>query len=61
MALPSLKRMVTILPDLQVEHDGICRGCALKKNVNVSFLSSDNNSKQILDIVHSYVCGPMTI
>jgi hypothetical protein len=31
-ALPALGKMVTGLPPLRVEHDGICRGCALGKN-----------------------------
>jgi transposase InsO family protein len=60
-ALPTLKRMVTGLPELQVEHDGICRGCALGKNAKGYFPSSDNRSKGILDLVHSDVCGPMTV
>ena len=30
------------------------------KNVKSPFPSSDNKSKEILDIVHSDVCGPMT-
>jgi hypothetical protein len=59
--LPALKRMVTGLPELQVEHDGICRGCALGKNAKGSFPRSDNRSKGILDLVHSDVCGPMTV
>jgi transposase InsO family protein len=60
-ALPTLKRMVTGLPELQVEHDGICRGCALGKNAKGYFPSSDSRSKGILDLVHSDVCGPMTV
>jgi hypothetical protein len=59
--LPTLKRMVTGLPELQVEHDGICRGCALGKNAKGYFPRSDNRSKGILDLVHSDVCGPMTV
>jgi hypothetical protein len=59
--LPALKRMVTWLPELQVEHDGIFRGCALGNNSKGSFPSSDSRSKGILDLVHSDVCGLMTI
>jgi transposase InsO family protein len=33
----------------------------LEKNVKGSFSSSDNRSKEILDLIHSYVCVPMTI
>jgi hypothetical protein len=60
-ALPTLKRMVTGLPELQVEHDGIYRGCELGKNAKGSFSSSDSRSKGILDLVHLDVCGPMTV
>jgi hypothetical protein len=53
--------MVTNIPEIQVQHNGVCIGCALGKNVKGSFLSSDNRSKGILDLIHSYVCGPMII
>jgi hypothetical protein len=32
-SLPALGKMVTSLPEIQVQHDGVCRGCALGKNV----------------------------
>jgi hypothetical protein len=51
-ALPALGKMVTGLPEIKVQHKGVCRGCALGKNVKDSFLSSDNRSKGILDLVH---------
>jgi len=31
--LPSLSHMVTSIPDLKEEHEGVCKGCALGKNV----------------------------
>jgi hypothetical protein len=60
-ALPILGKMVKGLPDIQVERDGVCKGCALGKNVKGSFTSSDSRSKGILDIIHSNVCGHMTM
>jgi hypothetical protein len=51
----------TILPELRIDHDGTCRGCSLGTNAKGCFRSSDNRSKGILDFVHSYLCGPMTI
>jgi transposase InsO family protein len=42
-------------------YKGVCRGCALGNNVKGSFLSSDNRSKEILDLIHSDVCGPMIV
>jgi hypothetical protein len=47
-ALPFLDKMVEGIPELQSTHEGICRGCALGKNVKKSFSSSDNRSKEIL-------------
>ena len=39
-ALPFLKKVVTGLSEYEVQHDGVCLGCALEKNVNNSFLNS---------------------
>ena len=52
--------MVTRIPDLQFEHDGICRGCTLGKNAKKCFPSSNKRSKWILDFVHSDLCGSMS-
>jgi hypothetical protein len=60
-SLPSLGKMVTSLPEIQIQHKGFFKGCSLGKNVKGSFLSSDNRSKEISDLIHSYVCGPITI
>jgi transposase InsO family protein len=53
--------MVTCLPEIHVQHNGVCRGCALGKNVKGSFLNSESRSKGILDLIHTNVCGPMTV
>jgi hypothetical protein len=60
-ALPALRKMVTGLPEIQIQHKGVCIGCALCQNVKGSFPSSDNRSKEILDLIHSDVCGPTTV
>jgi hypothetical protein len=60
-ALPFLKRMVEGIPELQSTHEGICKGCALGKNIKKPFPSSNNRSKEILDLIHSDVCDPMPI
>jgi transposase InsO family protein len=60
-ALPTLGKMVTCLPKIQIQHKGVFKGCSLGKNVKGSFLRSDNRSKEILDLIHSYVCGPMIV
>jgi hypothetical protein len=53
--------MVTGLPDMQVEHDGVCKGYTLRKNEKGRFSRSDNRSKGILDIIHSNVCKHMIV
>jgi transposase InsO family protein len=53
--------MVTVLPEIHIQHKGVFKGCALGKNVKGSFSSSDNRSKEILELIHSDVCGPMTV
>jgi hypothetical protein len=60
-ALPFLKKMVEGIPELQSTHEGICKGCALGKNVKKPFSSNNNRSKEILDLIHSDVCGPMPV
>jgi hypothetical protein len=59
--LPFLKKMVEGIPELQSTHEGICKGCALGKNINKPFPSSNNRSKEILDLIHLDVCGPMPV
>jgi hypothetical protein len=60
-ALPFLKRMVEGIPELQSTHEGICKGCALGKNIKKPFPSNNNRSKEILDLIHSDVCGQMPV
>jgi hypothetical protein len=59
-ALPIVRKMVIGLPEIQVNPDGMCKGCAQGKNVNNPFPSSDSRAKGVLDIVHSEVCTPMS-
>jgi hypothetical protein len=60
-ALPFLKKMVEVIPELKSTHEGICKGCALGKNIKKPFPSNNNRSKEILDLIHSDVCSPMPI
>ena len=59
-ALNILKEIVTGLPDLRVEQQGLCKGCELSKYAKAAFSSSENRSKGILDLIHSDVGGPMS-
>jgi hypothetical protein len=58
--LSILKDMVQGLPDFKVEKKGVCKGCALNKHVKVAFPSNEHRSREILDLIHSDVCGPMS-
>jgi hypothetical protein len=53
--------MVEGIPELQSTHEGIFKGCALGKNIKKSFPSNNNRSKEILDLIHSDVCGMMPV
>jgi hypothetical protein len=59
--LPILREIVTGLPEFSIEQHGVCRGCMLGKHAKVAFPSSEHRSKGILDLVHSYVCGSMSV
>jgi transposase InsO family protein len=60
-ALPFLRKMVEAIPELKSTHEGICKGCALGKNIKKPFPRSNNRSKEILDLIHSDVCSPMSV
>jgi hypothetical protein len=53
--------MVEGIPELQSTHEGIYKGCALWKNIKKPFSSSNNISKEILDLIHSDVCCLMPV
>jgi hypothetical protein len=59
-ALRVLREIVTGLPQFGIEHQEVCRGCALGMYTMTVFLSSDSRSIGILDLVHFDVCGPMS-
>ena len=54
-----MSKVVTGLPETQIDHEGVSKGCAQWKNTKNPFPSSNNKAKGILDIVHSDVCTPM--
>jgi hypothetical protein len=57
--LPYVSKVVKGLPELKVDHEGVCKGCAQGKNIKNPFPKNDNNTEVILELVHSYVCHPM--
>ena len=54
-----MSKVVTGLPDLKIEHEGTCKGCAKGKNIKNPFPKSETKSKGTLELIHSDVCGPM--
>ena len=50
---------MTGLPNLNIDHEGVCKGCAKGKNIKNPFPKSDTKSERILELIHSNVCGPM--
>ena len=54
-----MNKVVTGFPEIQINHEGVCKGYAQGKNTKNPYPSSNNKAKGILDIVHSDVCGPM--
>ena len=59
-ALADLQKMVSGMPNLDFSQKEICKGCSLGKNVKKSFPSSMHSSKDILELIHSDICGPMS-
>ena len=45
-AFPFLRKRVIGFLELQIEHDGVCKGCALGKLANRSFPNSERKSKR---------------
>ena len=55
-----MNKVVTGLPDLKINHEGICKGCAKGKNIKNPFPKSETKTKGTLELIHSDVCGPMS-
>jgi transposase InsO family protein len=51
---------VTCFLEIQVNHEGICKGCAQGKYMKKPFPSNDSKSKGDLNIIHLDVCGPIS-
>ena len=58
--IPTLKHLVHGIPDIKEDHEGVCKECSLGKHTRKPFSNSETRSKEILDFIHSYVCGSMS-
>jgi transposase InsO family protein len=60
-ALGHLRQAVTGLPKFTTEKHDPCKGCAMGKYAQRPFPPSEHRSKGVLDLIHSDVCGPMSM
>ena len=58
-ALLYVCKALTGLPELKVDHEGVCNGCAQGKNIKNPFLKRDSKAKGFLELIRSDVCGPI--
>jgi hypothetical protein len=58
-ALPYICKVITSLLELKVDQEDIFNGCVQGKNIKNPFPKRDNKAKVALEIIHSYMCGPM--
>ena len=58
--LRMLRDMTTCFLDFSTTQSGVCRGSALGKYTKTAFSSSDNISEEVLELIHSDLCGPMS-
>jgi len=59
-ALRLARELTTGIPDFSIEHDDVCRGCALGKYTKAPFPSSETSTTGILDLIHSDVSSRMS-
>jgi len=52
-ALSQARDFTTGIPEFSIEHDDVCRGCALGKYTKAPFPGSDNRAQGILDLIHT--------
>jgi hypothetical protein len=61
--LVSISKMKRVggLPKLKKPDNVICKQCQLGKMTKSSFKSKTHNSKDILELVHTDLCGPIDV
>ena len=58
--IPTLNQLVHGIPNFKEDREGVCKGCSLGKHTRKPFTNSETRSKEILDLIHFDVCGPMS-
>ena len=59
-ALPIVIKVVIGLQEIQIDHEGVCKGFSQVKNTKNPFPGINNKENRILYIVYSDVCGMMS-
>jgi hypothetical protein len=59
--LPYICKVVTSLPELKFDHEGVCNGCAQGKNIKKPFPKREKKAEGVLEIIDFDVCGPMPL
>eukprot|EP00253_Pinus_taeda_P026306 PITA_26306 len=60
-ALPGVSKMVTGMPDFNMNHEGVCQRCAAGKLTRELFPSSESQTTDILQFVHSDLSGMLLL
>ena len=58
---PSQSKVVTGMPELRDDHEGICQVCAEGKHTREPFPSSVTNKTDILQLIHSYLSSMLLV
>jgi hypothetical protein len=58
---PILRGLLQVFQSSKLSNKGVCKGCALGKNSKDTFPNNKSRSKGILDLIHSYVSGSMSV
>lgn len=56
-----MEKLVSGIPKVQAQHDGVFPGCASGKMTRGPFPSSENKTIDILHLIHSDICGLMHV
>ena len=56
-----MEKMVIGLPKLNKDHSSIFKGRALGKNTKSPFHDSTRKTNNVLELIHSNLCGPMSV
>ena len=56
-----MDKLVLGLPKLNQDYEGVCKGCTLGKNIKSTFHSSESRFKEIVELIHSDLCGTMFV